>query len=596
MRLSRELKRRKVLHTVSLYIVGCWVALQVVEVLSDAGLPPMTMRYLLVAMSAGFPFVVVIAWFFDVSREGVTRTPPATGGEDLPAPNLGDHALLLGILAVVALNAYLLSTPTPDAGSAQAPEQRTLVVVPFDDIGLVGEDEPLGEAIAGELRDELSRVVGLKVLGPETSRVIQAAGDSREAVAAELGVTSILAGDVRLHAGKLQMNTRLISLPEGNTVWQAVHESGVVDGAGLQRRVVQAVIDAILPPASAGVAHTPRISENECAGGYEFYLRGKQLMATTNRRRGLELLQEATRKAPDCAVAWEGLATASLGSWTKAELVSAGLAARRALELDEASPRAWAVLAEIAEDEERWSESDELFLRALYVDPADAFSNMQYGEALLARGRVREAMHYALEAYRYEPASTGVNWKITLVARYLGDAETLIRHARIYRELRGDHRFNGWDELAEGYRLLGDVERSLAYFEEGGDIVPDWFPQCVKASLDPAQSDGLAETLGEAVRDYLGGELGTIGALFRGGYIIECATWIGEPDLVVDIYEQQPDLPTEALMMFFRSDAAVLRQTEYFRRRVVDSGLLDHWRERGWSDYCRPDGDSFVCN
>ena len=42
--LLREIKRRKVLHTLSLYIVGCWVALQVVEVLSEAGLPPQTMR------------------------------------------------------------------------------------------------------------------------------------------------------------------------------------------------------------------------------------------------------------------------------------------------------------------------------------------------------------------------------------------------------------------------------------------------------------------------------------------------------------------------------------------------------------------------
>ena len=70
----RELKRRKVLHTLSLYVVGCWVVLQVVEVLSEAGLPPGTMRSVLVAMSVGFPFVLVIAWFFDISKEGVTRT------------------------------------------------------------------------------------------------------------------------------------------------------------------------------------------------------------------------------------------------------------------------------------------------------------------------------------------------------------------------------------------------------------------------------------------------------------------------------------------------------------------------------------------
>ena len=598
MKLLSELKRRKVLHTVSLYIVGCWVALQVVEVLSDAGLPPMTMRYLLVAMSVGFPVVVVIAWFFDVSREGVKRTSPAREGEDLPTPNLGDYALMLGIVFVAALNAFILSSPLPDAGSGEAPRQRTLVVMAFDDVGTAGGDEPVGEAIAGELREELARIPGLKVLGPETSRVIQSAGDSREAIAAELGVTALLTGEVRLRAGKLEMSTQLIGLPAGNTVWQADHESDVRQGAGLQRRIAQAIVDAILPPASAHTTHGPRIEGDECSDGYELYLRGKQLHAaggSKNWQRGLELLQEAVRVDPDCAVAWEGLAAASLLLWRKSDLARAGAAARRALELNESMPRAWTVLAEVAEEEERWGEAEELLLRALYVDPADAFANMQYAEALLARGRIRDAKHYVLEAYRYEPASHGVNWKVTLVARYLQDTDLLIKHANIYRELRGDHWFNGWDELGEAYRLLGDIERALAYFGEGGDIVPDWFPQCVRASLDPDSSAGLDQILREASRDLQGGDMNSINAMIVGGFIIQCAIWVGVPDIVVELYELER-IPAEAFMMFFRADAAVLRRTDYFRRRVVESGLLDYWRKWGWADYCRPDGESFICD
>jgi TolB-like protein len=595
MKLLSELKRRKVLHTVSLYIVGCWVALQVVEVLSEAGLPPMTMRYLLVAMSAGFPLVVLVAWFFDVSREGITRTLPAREGGDLPAPNLGDYALMLGILAVVGLNAFILSSPPPDAGSVPGPEQRTLVVMAFDDVGIDAGDEPVGEAIAGELREELSRIAGLKVLGPETSRVIQSAGDNREAIAAELGVTALLTGDVRLHAEKLEMSTRLIGLPAGNTVWQADHESDVREGAGLQRRIAQAIVDAILPPASAHTTHGPRIAGDECSDGYELYLRGRQLRATRNWQRGMELLQEAVRVDPDCAVAWEGLAAASLMLWRKSDLAKAGAAARRALELNESMPKAWVVLAEIAEEEERWAESDELLLRALYVAPNDAFANMQYAEALLARGRVRDAKHYVLEAYRYEPASHGVNWKVTLVASYLEDAELLIKHANIYRELRGDHRYNGWDELSEAYRLLGDVDQSLAYLAEGGDIVPDWFRQCVRASVDSTLSEGLAATLRDASRDLQSGDMNSIDAMLKGGRIIQCAIWVGAPEIVVELYELDRT-PTEAFMMFFRADAAVLRQTDYFRRRVFETGLLDYWRKWGWSDYCRPDGDSFACD
>ncbi len=38
------------------------------------------------------------------------------------------------------------------------------------------------------------------------------------------------------------------------------------------------------------------------------------------------------------------------------------------------------------------------------------------------------------------------------------------------------------------------------------------------------------------------------------------------------------------------------RKTERFKQLVQDVGLVDYWRERGWSDYCRPSGTttSFV--
>lgn len=32
------------------------------------------------------------------------------------------------------------------------------------------------------------------------------------------------------------------------------------------------------------------------------------------------------------------------------------------------------------------------------------------------------------------------------------------------------------------------------------------------------------------------------------------------------------------------------------RELVIESGLLDYWRQWGWSDYCEEDGDSFRCD
>ncbi len=78
--------------------------------------------------------------------------------------------------------------------------------------------------------------------------------------------------------------------------------------------------------------------------------------------------------------------------------------------------------------------------------------------------------------------------------------------------------------------------------------------------------------------------------------VIRCGTWIGEADIVVDLVANEEVPAEQQFILFFQADSGVLRQTQVFRNNVVESGLLDYWRKWGWSDYCRPDGDSFVCD
>jgi len=596
MALFRELKRRKVLHTLSLYVVGCWVALQVVEVLSEAGLPPGTMRHVLIAMSVGFPFILIISWFYDISANGIKRTPPLSAEDKPPELNLGDFALMAGLIAVVALNIFVLSFPAPEPTSAEhAAELRTLVVLSFEDTDDPADDDSIGEVLADELRSELTQVAGLRVLGPETSRIIKAAGDEY-AVATELGVTSILTGDAHLKDGKLTLQARLLQLPAGNVVWQSEYQDTTSRAVALQKSVVRSVLEVVIPSASAETAHAPRVSADECSEVYDLYLRGKQLKSSGNWRRGLELLEEAVRIDPNCAIAWEAVAAASIVTWSKEDFARAGAAARRALELNESLPTAWAVLAEIAEEEERWSEAEKLFLRALYVDPTNAHVNTYYGETLLARGRVRDALHYALEGYRYDPAARSANWHVTLAAMYLEDGETALKHALINADLRKDSWYDGWGEIADAYLILGEVDKALTIYSEHSEDFADWYLQCMQARTQPELRKDLPARMQATVDQYKNGEFSESEGKAHAWTVIRCGTWIGEVDMAIDLLANE-DLTTEQQFLpFFQADSGILRQTEFFRNRVIDSGLLDYWREWGWSDYCQPDGESFVCD
>jgi TolB-like protein len=606
----RELKRRRVLQTASLYVLGAWIALQVVEVLSGAGLPPSTMRNLLILLSFGFPLALIVGWFFDISKEGIVRTLPLSEGEQLPSLKFIDHALLLGLLLVVVIDAYILSFPPPSeipVVTGIASQQRTIAVLGFEDIELAEGGDPVGDVFAGELRNSLTRVAGLRVLGPETSKMLSQASENRLVTAGELLVTAIVLGEVLLEGDRIQVNARVVGVPAGNEIWSSSVEASVGDAIELQQGLLKQLIGAIAPNLDPDPVQGPRAEVGACSAVYDIYLRGKQLSKARHKtqaemyNRGMELLREAVVIDDQCALAWEAIAVGSI-DWTMAGFAKASAAARRALEINESLPEAWTVLAEAAEDSERWMDSEEYFLRALYADPTNVHANLMYSEALIARGRVKDAVHYGLEAYRYEPASEAVNWRVSMAAGYAGDGELVIKHIEIAGEIAGGLAPFHHDLLAGGYLLKGETDRALEIYAKKGDELTDWFLDCVRVRDDPGLAPGVLEAVREELEQYKAGHFTMRQEWHWGPQILSCGSWLGEPDFVFELLSAGSKVfegatPTEVVFInMFAPDGKVLRQDPRFRRLVMETGLLDYWRKWGWSDYCEADGDSFRCD
>ena len=72
----RELKRRKVVRSVVLYVVLCWGALQVGDILFPAvGLDAENAsRIFLYLALLGLPVTVAMSWFFQITAHGIVRT------------------------------------------------------------------------------------------------------------------------------------------------------------------------------------------------------------------------------------------------------------------------------------------------------------------------------------------------------------------------------------------------------------------------------------------------------------------------------------------------------------------------------------------
>lgn len=589
-----ELRRRRVLNTASFYVIGAWLALQVADVLSEAGLPPNALRQLLLALSLGFPFVLVIGWFVDISSEGIRWTERIAPGETLPRLVFIDWAQIAGILLVIGVVVFVLSNPVPqpiDIASVTA-RQHSVAVLKLDGSGSA-EKNNVGAAIADELRNGLTRTAGLRVLGPKTSAALVAAGDDRYRFADELDILTILDGRVRLDDAEIYIEASLSAVPQGNVVWSSTFSAPVGDVVEMQRDLISAVIQAIAPALDPDPYNGPRVEEGGCGAAYATYLRGLEVWRHGSREEGLELIRRATEIDPECAIAWEALAVRSI-DYSMGGFARAGSAARRALELNDRLPEAWTVLAEIAEQETRWTDSEDYFLKAIYSDPTNIRANMMYSEALLARGRAREALRYALEAYRHEPADRVAIFRVAMAARYVPDYEMVLEFVEMYRELRPDDLV----PLAMIVDVLIPMERSgeaLTIIRDQPELVPEWYPQCIEARDDPKSRAGLPEAMSATRTAFESGQLSGYQEFYYPWHVITCAIWIGEDDFVVDMLLAH-DATEAHYFAFFLPESSRLRQQPRFRELVVNTGLLNYWQQHSWADVCHPDGDSFRCD
>ena len=89
-----ELKRRKVFKIGAAYLVVAWLAVQAASIGFPAfDAPPWALRIFILIALLGFPVAVVLAWVFDVTREGVKLDARPSGSKVLFAA----AALLIGI-------------------------------------------------------------------------------------------------------------------------------------------------------------------------------------------------------------------------------------------------------------------------------------------------------------------------------------------------------------------------------------------------------------------------------------------------------------------------------------------------------------------
>ncbi len=307
--------------------------------------------------------------------------------------------------------------------------RRALAVLPFSYRGDAQHDY-LGEALAGELIDVLSRTKGLRVLA---SGAVARVGDSRDPqkISSELDVDYVVDGSVQTAGEKLRVSVRLVDAT-GLQLTAARFDLGLSDVFEMQDEAGRRIAEALrleIVTRSAG-AHVPEQV-------VQLYLRARTILRTQQfllAYRAADMLEEALKIAPGFAPAVASLALATVYVWfypqgapTRDWQAAATTAVEQALLLAPDLAESQVAAARLASHGGRLREAVEAVRRAIELAPTSSDPQYLLGQLECETGRVEEGVARLALAFQIEPALT-YPYEAARAAALRGDTAAFDRH------------------------------------------------------------------------------------------------------------------------------------------------------------------------
>jgi TolB-like protein/thioredoxin-like negative regulator of GroEL len=483
--LLAELKRRRVFRVMAGYGLFSFAVLQVIEpVLHAYDLPAWLLKAGVTLLAAGFPIALVLSWVFDLTAEGVVRTPRASGAPRLSRGRAA--ALLIGVILLAALPAggwYAWKHGREAAAPPTAASTASIAVLPFDDLSPGRDQEYFSDGVAGEILNALSRVEGLKVPGRASCFWFKGKRADLQEVASKLGVAHLLEGSVRRSGNQLRIDAEVLRASDGTRLWSQTFNREAADIFAIQDEIARAVVEALKVRLLPGrvVAAAPGGSRNPEA--YRLYLLGRDL---DNRgtpeayAASVKVLKEAIQLEPGfvAARAWLIAVITDVFDGGPSDLARAFEPEYSQAAIEGALQSADALVAEAPGDPDalsrrglvrgvffsQWSGALEDLQQALAITPNDPAILIGQAQALSALGRVGEAKEVLRRVTTIDPLKAeAYQWLGSLEASS-GEVERGIATLRRGMELDPSQPYVQ-RELAFATLLQGKPQEAMALIE-----------------------------------------------------------------------------------------------------------------------------------
>lgn len=122
---------------------------------------------------------------------------------------------------------------------------RSLIVLPFDDLSPLGDQDHVARGLRDELIGTLSRAPGLRVKGRTMGAAARSAALDIPEIGERTGVRGVIEGSVREWDGRLRISIQVVAAEDGTSLWSQSFERPSGDLFALQQDVALSVTEAL---------------------------------------------------------------------------------------------------------------------------------------------------------------------------------------------------------------------------------------------------------------------------------------------------------------------------------------------------------------
>lgn len=598
MNVLSELKRRNVFKVAVAYGAFAWILVSVADILLPLiNAPDWVMKGLLLFVLLSLPLVVIFAWVFELTPEGLKRTEDVEVSESIVTDTGRKlNYVVIGLLSVALLFSVSLNLKNLNNNNSvdfrPAPNEMSLAVLPFTSRSTDPDNVIFADGIHDDLLTTLASIDAFKVISRTSVLEYRDTQKNMVQIGSELGVAHLLEGAVQRSGDKVRINVQLIDARTDEHLWAEIYDEQLTPQNifEIQSKISQAIASELSGTLNPQQQRRLSKEPTENFDAYIAYRAGKDAMY----QRGLENIriakghfEKAVSLDDSYALAYAGLATAAELLWvnhfalTKAKTKEiSNPAIRKALELDPDNSEILAVAGLVARNEAQddslhpaFSEAESYFKRAIELNPNNVQALMWYAGMLDQDEQYEAAVALYTKARELDPLARIPRQNLMYIYSRIGQSEKALELALDTVSLFPDYA-PSYGFVANHLASVGKLDEAIAWYDQSNRISDDPFAfgNSVSTFLDLSLTDQILDTLQLIPEDHPAYHMAQA---FRSYGIGEREEALARLDAIHSMMEAPPDFVSS-----FAAQIAVELEQCAKARRFFESMHPELYQER----------------